>query len=285
MLETASEQYVVAAVLLRRLVYARSSPISAQASSRHVRARARSSPSRSPARRERHATSLAGLEAALDSGNAVAEELAIRRILLLYALAFATAARRCSTWATSSACATTRTGRRTPRTPPTTAGCTARRWTGRPRSTAATRGTVEGQIWAGLRRLASARRAARAVHAQGRSEPLWTSNHHVFALLREHAGERLLLLADFTPLEQAVQAGVATGNGFRPAPAAAVSGRTAAGSARGLPRPRALPVPLARGLDAELLGRHPHALQAGGDLSSRRRARSPASRAWASRRG
>ncbi len=82
-------------------------------------------------------------------------------------------------------------------------------------------GTVEGRIWAGLRRLASARRGARAVHAQGRSEPLWTSNHHVLALLREHAGERLLLLANFTPLEQAVQAGVATGNGFRPAPAAA----------------------------------------------------------------
>ena len=41
-------------------------------------------------------------------------------------------------------------------------------------------------------------------HAQGRSEPLWTGNDHVFGLLREHAGERLLVLASFTPEPQAV---------------------------------------------------------------------------------
>ena len=39
---------------------------------------------------------------------------------------------RSSTWATSSRCATTRPGPRTPRTRTTRAGCTARRWTGRP---------------------------------------------------------------------------------------------------------------------------------------------------------
>ena len=33
----------------------------------------------------------------------------------------------------------------------TTAGCTARRWTGRPPSAATTRRTVEGRLWAGLR--------------------------------------------------------------------------------------------------------------------------------------
>ena len=113
------------------------------------------------------------------------------------------------------------TGPTTPRTPPTTAGCTARRWTGRPRSAATTRARSRAGSGPACGGSASARRGARAVHAQGRSEPLWTSNPHVLALLREHAGERLLLLANFTPLEQAVHAGVATGNGFRPAPAAA----------------------------------------------------------------
>ena len=39
---------------------------------------------------------------------------------------------RSSTWATSSRCATTGLGARTPRTRTTRAGCTARRWTGRP---------------------------------------------------------------------------------------------------------------------------------------------------------
>jgi hypothetical protein len=46
------------------------------------------------------------------------------------------------------------------------------------------------------------------VHAQGAGEPLWTGNDHVFALRREHAGHELLLLANFSPHEQAVPAGV-----------------------------------------------------------------------------
>jgi amylosucrase len=82
--------------------------------------------------------------------------------------------------------------------------------------------TVEGRIWAGLKRLAEARRSTRAVHAQGRMEALWTGNGHVLGLLREHAGERLLLLANFTPLEQAVHAGVARDRGLRVGDAAAV---------------------------------------------------------------
>jgi amylosucrase len=81
--------------------------------------------------------------------------------------------------------------------------------------------SVEGRIWGGLRRLAEARRGNRAVHAQGRTEPLWTGNAHVFGLLREHAGERLLLLANVTPHEQAVHAGVARDRGLRPKPQAA----------------------------------------------------------------
>ena len=59
------------------------------------------------------------------------------------------------------------------------------------------------------------------MHAQGRSEPLWTGNGHVFALLREHAGERLLLLANFTPLEQAVAGRRRARPRLPPSPAAA----------------------------------------------------------------
>ncbi|HET9765529.1 MAG TPA: alpha-amylase, partial [Thermoanaerobaculia bacterium] len=59
--------------------------------------------------------------------------------------------------------------------------------------------SVEGRLWDGLRRLVAARRATRAAHAQGAAEPLWTGNDHVFGLLRSQAGERLLLLANFTP--------------------------------------------------------------------------------------
>ena len=58
--------------------------------------------------------------------------------------------------------------------------------------------TVEGRLWAGLRRLIAARRATRAIHVQGVTEPIWTGNDHVFGLCREQAGERLLVLANFT---------------------------------------------------------------------------------------
>ena len=67
--------------------------------------------------------------------------------------------------------------------------------------------TVEGRLWAGLRRLVAARRATRAIHVQGVVEPIWTGNDHVFGLCREHAGERLLVLANFTADPQPVGLG------------------------------------------------------------------------------
>ena len=70
--------------------------------------------------------------------------------------------------------------------------------------------TVEGRLWA---RPAAARRAPAAARAPStpraaasRCGPATTTSS---ALLREHAGERLLLLANFTALEQTVHAGVA----------------------------------------------------------------------------
>jgi amylosucrase len=152
--------------------------------------------------------SLVGLEHALESGDELATELAIRRILLLHALAFAHGGlpllymgdelglRNDPSWAVDPAHARDN------------------RWMHRPEMDweAAERrhdeSTVEGRIWDGIRRLAEVRRATRAVHAQGAGEPLWTGNDHVFALRREHAGHELLLLANFSPHEQAVPAGV-----------------------------------------------------------------------------
>ena len=158
--------------------------------------------------------SLAGLEAALDSGDPLALELALRRILLLYAVAFAHGGlplvymgdelglRNDHGWEADPA-------RRDDN-----------RWMHRPAMdwTAAERRadpeSVEGRLWDGLRRLVAARRATRAAHAQGAAEPLWTGNDHVFGLLREQAGQRLLLLANFTPERQPVDRAVVHDRGL-----------------------------------------------------------------------
>ena len=172
--------------------------------------------------------SLAGLQAALEAADPHAIELAIRRILLLHALAFAHGGLPViymgdelgllndPTWASEPAHADDN------------------RWLHRPPMDwrAADRrhdaDTVEGRLWAGLRRLVEARRATRAAHAVGARVPLKTGNEHVFALLREHAGERLLVLANLTSRLQPVGRRVFTEQGVRLTSAAtAVDGRLA----------------------------------------------------------
>ena len=74
--------------------------------------------------------------------------------------------------------------------------------------------TVEGRLWAGLQRLIAARRATRAIHVQGVVEPIWTGNDHVFGLCRAQAGERLLVLANFTADPQPVALSVLRDHGF-----------------------------------------------------------------------
>jgi amylosucrase len=69
-------------------------------------------------------------------------------------------------------------------------------------------GTVEKAIWDGLQELIAARRSTRATHAYGTGQPLWTGNDHVYGLLRRYAGERLLVLANFSADEQRVRAGI-----------------------------------------------------------------------------
>jgi amylosucrase len=150
------------------------------------------------------------------------QELAIRRILVLHAIAFAfggvpliymgdeVGLRNDPAWAQDSAHAD---DNRWMHRPPMDWDAAARR-----RDPA----SVEGRIWSGLERLAHARRSTRATHAQGAGEPIWTGNDHVFGLWREHAGERLLVLANFTAAEQSIHLGPVWERGLHPTPAAAV---------------------------------------------------------------
>jgi amylosucrase len=177
-------------------------------------ARFQPDPRTGDARTSGMAAALTGLERARAAGDAAAVELAIRRLLLLYAIAFCHGGLPLiymgdelglgndDAYLDDPARAD---DNRWMHRPPMDWGATERR--GDP-------ATVEGRLFAGLRRLVAARRATRAVHAQGRSEPVWTGNDHVFGLVREHAGERLLVLASFTPEPQAVHGDVARDRGF-----------------------------------------------------------------------
>ncbi len=184
-------------------------------------ARFQPDPHSGEARTSGTAASLAGLEAALESGDELALELALRRILLLYALAFAHGGlpliymgdelglRNNRQWATDPV---RQEDNRWMHRPPMDWAAAERR---------ADPASVEGCLWDGLRRLVAARRATRAAHAQGAAEPLWTGNDHVFGLLREQAGEHLLLLANFTPERRPVDLAVVSERGLTLTEAAA----------------------------------------------------------------
>lgn len=145
--------------------------------------------------------SLTGLESAPDE---VARGLAVRRILLLYALAFAHGGLPLIYMGDELGLLNDTSYLDDPHR----AG--DNRWMHRPAmdwDAAARRhdpSTVEGALWAGLQRLIAARRSTRAIHVQGVVEPVWTGNDHVFGLCRAQAGERLLVLGNFTADPQAV---------------------------------------------------------------------------------
>ena len=145
--------------------------------------------------------SLAGLESASDP---VALELAVRRVLLLHAIAFAHGGLPLiymgdelgllNDWSFLGE----------------EDKADDNRWMHRPRmdweraSRRSDPSTVEGRLFAGFQRLVAARRATRAIHVQGVVEPIWTGNDHVFGLCRAQAGERLLVLGNFTADPQRV---------------------------------------------------------------------------------
>ena len=114
--------------------------------------------------------SLAGLEAALERGDELAVELALRRILLLYAIVFAYGGLPLIYMGDELGLRNDpggvrpRAPRRQPLDAPTADGLGG---DGAPPR----RGLIEGRIWAGLRRLVDARSATRAVHARGTSRP------------------------------------------------------------------------------------------------------------------
>jgi amylosucrase len=162
-----------------------------------------------------------GMTASLAGRDTEDEELAIRRILLLHAITFAfggvpllymgdeVGLRNDAAWAADPA------------------HSDDNRWMHRPPMDweAAERrhdpATAEGRIWAGLKRLANARRSTPAVHAQGVAEPVWTGNEHIFGLYRERAGARLLVLANFTAAPQPLHLAPVHERGLTLAPEAA----------------------------------------------------------------
>jgi amylosucrase len=154
------------------------------------------------------AASLAGLELALERGDEAEVELAIRRVLVLHAVAFAHGGMPLLWMGDELGLLNDHEYLRDE------ARRGDNRWMHRPAMDwhAAERradpATVEGRLFGGLQRLVAARRTTRAVHARGATEPVWTGNDHVFGLLRAFAGERLLLLANFTEDEQRVHVDV-----------------------------------------------------------------------------
>jgi amylosucrase len=168
------------------------------------------------------AASLAGLEAALARGDELARELAIRRVLVLHAVAFAHGGlpliymgdelglRNDPAWAEDEH---RRDDNRWMHRPPMDWAAAARRHLP---------GSIEAAIWDGLRRLISARRATRATHAQGTGQALWTGNDHVYGLLRSFAGDRLLVLANLSADEQWVRSAILDEHGMRLTDSAAV---------------------------------------------------------------
>ena len=158
------------------------------------------------------AAAMAGLESA--GADELARELAIRRILLLYAVAFAHGGLPLIYMGDELGLGNDPHWADDPR------HSEDNRWMHRPPMdwNAAERrhddGSVEAALWDGLRRLMALRRATRATHAQGTGEPLWTGNDHVYGLLRTYAGERLLVLANFTADEQSVRATLLGEYGF-----------------------------------------------------------------------
>jgi amylosucrase len=164
------------------------------------------------------AAALAGLEAAVEAGDEAEIDLAVRRLLLLHALAFSHAGLPLLYMGDEIGLRNDVEWREDP------LRSDDNRWMHRPRMDweAAERrhdlASVEGRLWQGLRRLGEARKASPAMHAQGRSEPLWTGNDRVFGLLREHAGHRLLVLANVTEHEQRVGVGLAYEHGVAPRP-------------------------------------------------------------------
>jgi amylosucrase len=152
------------------------------------------------------AASLAGLEAALAAGDETAVDLAVRRILLLYAVAFSYGGIPLVYMGDEVGLLNDYGHRDDPER------AADNRWLHRPWMDweAAERrhvpGTIEARLFEGLRRMAEARRGCVALHGAGTVEAFGTGNPHVFAYRRDHLGTTFLALANFSEHEQPVAA-------------------------------------------------------------------------------
>ena len=145
------------------------------------------------------AASLCGLEAALADGDDVQTAVAVRPAAdALQRRLLAAAASRCSTWATSWRSATTRAGPTTRRTPTTTAGCTARRWTGRQPPGAPIPARSRAGSSRGLAEMARVRAAQISLRGSEAATLLDVGDDRVLGYVRRHPrGARLVALAAF----------------------------------------------------------------------------------------
>ena len=156
------------------------------------------------------AASLAGLDQALEEGDAAAVDLAVRRVLLLYSVVFSYGGLPLVYMGDELGLRNDAGYADDPRT------AADNRWLHRPRmdwEAAARRHdpeTVEGRLFAGLRALIAARRARPALHAGGSVEPFDTGNPQVFGFRREHGAARFTAFASFSETEQAVRSPAAT---------------------------------------------------------------------------
>jgi amylosucrase len=162
------------------------------------------------------AASLAGLEKALAEEGEEDVELAIRRLLLLYGVALAIGG--IPLLYLGDELATTNDYAYA--ADPAKAGDS--RWVHRPATDWARAerrhdpATIEGRLFAGLRRLIELRKATPALAGHD-TEVVDPGNNALFAFVRRHAGERLLVLANVTDREQIVAANELRLHGLAPA--------------------------------------------------------------------
>ena len=150
--------------------------------------------------------SLAGLELALDEGDWLAADLAVRRILLLHSMILAFGGVPLLYMGDELGLLNDAGYRDDPRL------AADNRWMHRPTmdwQKAEERydwTSITGRIFRGFQQLIGARKRLCALHAQAGAYPVWTYNEHVFGLLRDSPRGRVLVLGNFSAAPQTVPA-------------------------------------------------------------------------------
>lgn len=158
---------------------------------------------------------LAGLEMALEVNDPIAVDMAIRRMILLYGIAFSYGGIPLIYMGDEIGLPNDLKYREDP------LKAADNRWMHRPPmdwTMAAERhdpNTIPGRIFKEMCQLIEARKRTHQIHGAALVEPVWTSNQHVFAYLRQHTTGRLLALCNFSEFEQTVSADVIWNQGLQ----------------------------------------------------------------------